>query len=161
MLGFGMRGRSVRSLVLAALLWLAFAAMPALAAEPALAIGGYDPVAYFTQGGATKGDPRYEYVWDDVRYRFASAENRELFKADPARYAPQFPGLCAISLANGVKFEADPQYWLVSDGKLYLFGKAIGPDKFRHGLAENVARANDNWRRVQSGEALVAARPAQ
>lgn len=144
----------------AALVLLAFAAMPS-SAEPTLAIGGYDPVAYFTQDSATKGDPEYEYVWDEDRYHFINAGNRELFKANPERYAPQFPGYCAMSLADGVKVEPNPENWLITDGKLYLFGKPIGPTKFRAKLGENVRRANENWRRLQRGEAPAAADQAQ
>jgi len=62
----------------------------AVAADIPLAIGGYDPVAYFTDGKPTHGLPDFEYQWDEHRYRFASAEHRDLFKADPVRYAPPF-----------------------------------------------------------------------
>ncbi len=55
-----------------------------------LAIKGYDPVAYFTDGKPTHGLPDIEYEWDEHLYRFSSAKHRELFKADPVRYAPQF-----------------------------------------------------------------------
>jgi YHS domain-containing protein len=161
MRGFAKRNGSVCVAALAALALLAFAAKPSQGAEPSLAIGGYDPVAYFTQGSATKGDPNYEYVWDDGRYRFANAQNRELFKARPAQYAPQFPGFCAMSLADGAKVEPNPENWLISDGKLYLFGKSIGPDKFNANLDENVLRANENWRRIRRGEAPAAAAQAQ
>ncbi len=146
---------------LAAIALLVFAAKPSQGAEPSLAIGGYDAVAYFTQGSPRKGDPKYEYVWDDDLYYFASAENRDLFKAHPAQYAPQFPGLCAMSLADGAKVVPNPENWLISDGKLYLFGKSIGPSKFSANLAGNVARANENWRRIQHGEAPAITDQAQ
>src|ERR1700741_1149939 len=94
------------------------------AAENALlAIRGYDPVAYFTDGMPVRGRPDIEYEWDERRYRFSRAEHRELFKADPVRYAPQFAGFCAVALTRGEVDEANPEYWLISDGKLYLFGK--------------------------------------
>ena len=109
-----------------------------------LAIKGYDPVAYFTDGRPRRGLPEIEYEWDEHRYRFARPEHRELFKADPVRYAPQFANFCAMSLAQSEMVEADPEYWLISDGKLYIFGKPIGPELFRKDLADNVARANQN-----------------
>jgi hypothetical protein len=161
MRGFVRRYGSVYVAALAALALLALAAKPSEGAEPSLAIGGYDPVAYFTQGSATKGDPNYEYAWDDARYRFVSAQNRDLFKAHPAQYAPQFPGYCAMSLADGVKVEPNPENWLINDGKLYLFGKSIGPGKFSANLGENVTAANESWRRVRNGEAPAAAGRAQ
>jgi hypothetical protein len=115
------------------------------AAEKApLAIRGYDPVAYFTEGKPVRGLPEYEYEWDEHRYRFLRAEHRELFRADPTRYAPQFANFCAVSLAHGELVEADPQNWLISEGKLYIFGKSIGPELFQKDLAANVARANQN-----------------
>jgi len=147
------RNGAVWLAALAGLVLLASASVPSLGAEPTLAIGGYDPVAYFTQSRAARGDPQYAYDWDDYRYQFVSAEHRQRFKARPEQYAPQFPGYCAMSLADGVKVEPNPENWLISDGKLYLFGKPIGPGKFSSNLGENVARANENWQRVQHGEA--------
>jgi YHS domain-containing protein len=114
------------------------------AAELPLAIRGYDPVAYFTLQRATPGDARFEYSWDEHRWQFASARNRELFKSDPVRYAPQFANFCAVALARGEVLAANPEYWLISDGKLYLFGKAAGPELFRKDPAGSVEKANRN-----------------
>jgi YHS domain-containing protein len=119
------------------------------AAEAPLAIRGYDPVAYFIDGKAARGQPEFEYEWDERRYRFSSAGHRELFKADPERYAPQFANYCAMSLALGEIVEADPENWLISDGKLYIFGKSVGPELFQKNLAANVARANLNRELIQ------------
>ena len=120
-----------------------------VAGDMRLAIKGYDPVAYFTDGMPKRGLPDFEYLWDEYRYHFSSAEHRELFKADPARYAPEFANFCAMSLARGAIVEADPENWLISDGKLYIFGKSIGPELFEKDLAANVARANQNRALVQ------------
>ena len=121
--------------------------MPSFATEAVpLAIKGYDPVAYFTTGSPTRGLPEIEYEWDEHRYRFFRAEHRELFKADPVRYAPQFADFCAVSLARHEIIEADPENWLISDGKLYIFGKPapMGPALFQQDLAANIAKANQN-----------------
>jgi YHS domain-containing protein len=107
-----------------------------------LAIKGFDPVAYFTLAKAVRGRAELELEWDDRRYRFSSATHRERFRADPLRYAPQFPDFCAMSLTRGEVVEADPENWLIADGKLYMFGKPVGPKLFRERLAENVERAN-------------------
>ena len=109
-----------------------------------VAIKGYDPVAYFTLGKPARGKQDISHVWDERRYHFVSSEHRELFKADPVRYAPQFPDFCAMSLARGEIEEANPEYWLISDGKLYMFGKPYGPGLFQKDLARNVATANQN-----------------
>ena len=113
-----------------------------------LAIQGYDPVAYFTLGKPTHGLPEFEYEWDEHRYRFARAEHLELFKADPVRYAPQFAGFCAVALARGDVDEGNPEYWLLSEGKLYLFGKPIGPALFQQDIAGNLVKAEQNRPRI-------------
>ena len=138
------RRNVMRLSLLAAVSPLATSAFAAWGAP--LAIQGYDPVAYFTLGKPTHGLPEFEYEWDEHRYRFARAEHLELFKADPVRYAPQFAGFCAVALARGEIDEGNPEYWLLSEGKLYLFGKPIGPELFRQNYAANVAKAEDhNW----------------
>jgi hypothetical protein len=109
-----------------------------------LAIKGYDPVAYFTLGEPTQGSVVLEYEWDEHRYRFSRPEHRELFKADPAHYAPQFAQFCAMALSKGELVEANPKFWLVSDGHLYIFGKPEGPALFKQELEANVAKANKN-----------------
>jgi hypothetical protein len=123
------------------------ASIPSAAVEAVpLAIKGYDPVAYFTIGSPVRGLPEIEYEWDEHRYRFARAEHRELFKADPVRYAPQFANFCAMALSKGELVEADPENWLISDGKLYVFGKPTpaGPALFQQDLAGSIAKANEN-----------------
>jgi hypothetical protein len=109
-----------------------------------LAIKGYDPVAYFTLGKAVAGSPSLEFEWDEHRYRFSRPEHREMFKATPERYAPQFTNVCAMALALGKIVEADPESWLISDGKLYVFGGPAGREMFQQTLAENIAKANRN-----------------
>jgi hypothetical protein len=118
----------------------------AAAQEVPLAIKGYDPVAYFTEGKPTRGLPEIEYEWDEHRYHFSNEKHRELFKADPVRYAPQFGNFCAMALSRGEIVVANPENWLISDGKLYIFGKAapFGPVLFQQDLAANIAKANEN-----------------
>ena len=57
-----------------------------------VAIKGYDTVAYFTEGRAVKGQSKFSYSWNDAEWYFASAENRDLFKASPEDYAPKYGG---------------------------------------------------------------------
>ncbi len=92
------------------------------------------------------GVPALEYEWDEHLWHFSSAEHLKLFKADPVRYAPQFGNFCAMALSKGEIVVADPKNWLVSDGKLYVFGKPApaGPALFQQSLAENIAKANQN-----------------
>jgi hypothetical protein len=90
----------------------------------ALALKGYDPVAYFVDGKPVKGSPAHQHDWDDARYQFSSAKHRATIVADPERYAPQFGALCATGLSKGKQIEADPKIWRIVDGRLYIFSSA-------------------------------------
>ena len=110
---------------------------------------GHDPVAYFTVGRPVKGVAEFKYDWDGERYLFANALNRDKFAADPDRYAPRFGGYCTGSMARGVRAEADPEAWIIADGKLYVFGATKFSDiakKDRPWLTEKVAAAGEQWR---------------
>src|SRR6266436_1823661 len=100
----------------ATLLALLLAAPTARGSETRLAISGYDPVAYFTDGKPVPGLTEFEYVWHDARWRFASAGHRDLFVGDPNHYAPQYDGYCAmgvsgVSFAPAHKDTVDPEAW--------------------------------------------------
>ncbi len=84
------------------------------------AVHGYDVVAYFTVSAPTEGDDRFTAEHQGAQYRFASAENRDRFNGDPAKYAPQYGGFCAFGASVGRKFDGDPHAWRIIDGKLYL-----------------------------------------
>ena len=86
-----------------------------------VAIEGYDPVAYFTEGKAHKGSADITTEWEGVIWQFASAENRDLFVNDPTAYAPQFGGLCTEGVAFGeITVNLVPESFAIVDGKLYL-----------------------------------------
>jgi hypothetical protein len=106
-----------------------------------IAIRGYDTVAYFTLARPTQGLPAHPFEWDESRYLFASAAHLDLFRAEPARYAPHFANYCAMALTRGELDEPNPEYWLVSEGRLFLFGKPLGPALFQAALSENLERA--------------------
>jgi YHS domain-containing protein len=57
-----------------------------------VAIKGYDPVAYHTKNRAVKGKRTFAHNWNDAKWYFASAANRDLFVSNPERYAPQYGG---------------------------------------------------------------------
>ena len=116
-----------------------------------LVLKGYDPVAYFTEGKPVPGKPEFEAVFDEARYRFASAQHLEQFKADPDHYAPQYAGSCASAMAAGYKVEAEPENWLIIDGKLFVFAGPGGPDKMRANTAEVIAKGRENWKTLDKG----------
>ena len=133
-----------------ALVISAAVSLPALADNIRLVIKGYDPVAYFTEGKPTKGDPKYAYDFDEGRYYFSSPKHRDMFKNDPDKYAPQFGGYCTGSMSRGVRNEGDPEGWVISDGKLYMFGNgAQGREtalKDPNYLPARLPAAAQNWK---------------
>lgn len=118
---------------------------------PAERVGlkGYDPVAYFTLSTPTPGIPDYEYTYEGVRYLFATARHRDLFKANPDKYAPQFGGSCANNMANGVRRESDPTIWAIINGNLYVFAGAAGADRFRKEASTASVKAASNWKTLK------------
>ena len=87
-----------------------------------IGIKGYDPVAYFTEHKAIKGNKGLSVFYKGVIYNFSSVANKELFKAGPSKYEPEYGGWCAYSMGkNGEKVSVDPETFKITDGKLYLF----------------------------------------
>jgi len=114
-----------------------------------LALKGYDPVAYFEDGKAMKGDARYSYNFDDATYNFRSAAYRAKFAAAPERYAPQYNAFCAGGVSKGYKAEPDPEAWLIANDKLYVFQFKDRVPEFRKRIAEVAAKADTNWPTVK------------
>lgn len=110
-----------------------------------LAVGGFDSVAYFTEGRPVKGDRQYTLQHAGAEWRFASAAHRDAFAAAPERYAPQYGGYCAWAVAQGYTASGDPQYWKVVDGKLYLNYDAGVQKKWEQDIPGFIARGNQNW----------------
>ena len=138
-----------RSSLLCLGLVLAAAGIPcslAQAQERSLAIDGYDPVAYFTERRPAQGKADISFDWDDRRYRFATARNRETFAANPDRYEPQFAGFCSSGVAAGKRIKADPALWRIVDGKLYLFSKPVASEE---ALDKTVVAAQAKWKSLK------------
>ena len=85
-----------------------------------VAIRGYDPVAYFLDGKPVKGSAQFVHTWMGAKWQFASQDHLDRFKAEPAKYAPQYGGYCAYGVASGYLVKIEPEQWAVIDGKLYL-----------------------------------------
>jgi hypothetical protein len=110
-----------------------------------VAIEGYDPVAYFTEGKARQGSADITTEWEDVTWQFASAENRDLFIKDPAAYAPQFGGLCTEGVAYGeITVNLSPEVFEIVDGKLYMNSATYWVD-----LKTNLPVAQTKWDKVR------------
>ena len=114
-----------------------------------VALKGYDPVAYFTDGKAQQGSAEFTFAFDDTTYWFKSAEHRAKFAADPEHYAPQFDGFCAVQLSRGRKVEADPEVWTINNGKLYLFSGKRGLPIFNEHPIDVAERAGENLKQLR------------
>jgi YHS domain-containing protein len=113
--------------------------------ETGVAIQGYDPVAFFTDGKPVKGDRKFLLKHDGAVYFFASKAHKDLFKADPAKYTPEFGGYCAYGVSRNKLVEIDVDAFQIVDGKLLLqYSKGIRDD-FNEDARGNLARANANW----------------
>ncbi len=119
-----------------------------LAGAP-LAIHGYDPVAYFSEGRAVRGRSEHIVAHGGAAYQFASAENKARFEKEPQRYLPQFGGFCAYGVALGAKFDGDPEVFRLVDGKLYLNLNPGIQKKWEEDLKANLQKADQNWVKVR------------
>lgn len=118
-----------------------------------LAIEGYDPVAYFPEGGGKplKGSDKISVTHKGVVYRFASEANKALFLKTPDRFEPQYGGWCAYAMAQGEKVEIDPKSFKITDGKLHLFYKSFFNDTREKWIKDEAAlatKANSNWKSI-------------
>jgi enamine deaminase RidA (YjgF/YER057c/UK114 family) len=132
---------------------MAFLASAAWGDEPRLSIGGYDPVAYFTDGKPVQGKPEFEYLWHRLRWRFVSGEHRDLFTRDPKHYAPQYDGYCAMGTSEDDaaqhKDTVDPEAWAIVDGKLYLTHNRYAMQVWRENAKEHILKADQDWEVVK------------
>lgn len=142
---------SVRRFVLAFVATL-FAVNPALALDPVnstgpnhLAIRGTDTTAYFRKGGPEQGRKGHVVEWKGATWRFGSASEAALFRANPTAYAPQFGAYCTGGLSQRHVVEGKPQHWRIYKGKLYLFHRAIGASRFSKDPAATIRKAQAYW----------------
>ncbi len=119
--------------------------VPAVNAPDGLALKGYDPVAYFTDGQPTKGADQYSFRWKGAAYRFATAENLQRFKADPEKYLPQYGGYCAYAMSIDRIADIDPSKWAIVAGKLYLNNNLFSQTLWSLNKSGNIASADRNW----------------
>ncbi|MEO0343173.1 MAG: YHS domain-containing (seleno)protein [Pseudomonadota bacterium] len=131
-----------------------FTAFPAFAqkapvfAPEGMAIRGYDPVAYFAEDGPVKGSVEFTSTFDGATFQFASSQNKDLFDADPAKYAPQYGGYCAYAVSRGYTADTDPEAWSIHDDKLYLnFNKSVRT-LWAAQKTKNIEAADMNWPNV-------------
>ena len=109
------------------------------------AIRGYDPVAYFTVGKPVRGSNQFTSKWQGATFKFSSAENLALFKAEPTAYAPQYGGYCAFAVSKGATAGTVPDAWSIVDGKLYLNYSLNVRNRWSKDVPGNIKAADRNW----------------
>lgn len=110
-----------------------------------VAVKGYDVIAYFEKGQPVKGSARFAHSWNGSVWQFESERTRNLFAANPAKYAPQFGGYCAWAVSNNYTADIDPEAWKIVDGKLYLnYSKSV-QKKWEADLYKRIGDGDRNW----------------
>jgi YHS domain-containing protein len=110
-----------------------------------IGIQGYDPVAYFTDHSAVRGDAKFVSEYNGVKYQFASAEHKALFAKAPATYEPLFGGFCAYGASQNHKAPAQPQAWSIVEGRLVLNYDLDIRETFSKDTKGYLGKANQNW----------------
>lgn len=119
-----------------------------LGSSDGVAIRGYDPVAYFRDGGPRPGKPEFSVRHGGAVWRFASAEHKALFEADPERYLPAYGGFCAYGTSRGYLVKIEPEAWSIVDGRLYLNYDLGVRETWARRTKTYIARADGNWPRL-------------
>lgn len=109
------------------------------------AVGGYDPVAYFTESKPVQGKKKYSTEYMGAEWYFSSNENKNLFTANPGKYAPQYGGYCAWAIANNSFAKGDPNQWSIVDDKLYLNYDAKIKSQWSKDSAAFIVKGDTNW----------------
>lgn len=133
------------ALLCAAALYAGSPVDPVNKSRRGLALKGYDPVAYFTDSRPLKGSADSSYEWMGATWWFANSVNRDLFRTNPEKYAPQFGGYCAWAVSNGYTADIDPEAFRIIDGRLYLNYNKDVQKKWEAAIAQRIEDANRNW----------------
>jgi YHS domain-containing protein len=110
-----------------------------------VALGGYDPVTYFTEGQPRKGNKTIEATFNGALYHFASQENRATFEKDPTKYTPAYGGFCGYAASVGKVRPANPLIWSIVDGQLIVQHTRGADELWRKDVAGNKVKADKYW----------------
>lgn len=123
------------------------ASVPPIATNPetGVAMEGYDPVGYFTVGEATKGDEKFQAEYQGATFHFTSEDNRELFVANPERFAPAYGGYCTKTVAQGALTPASPLSWTIHGDRLFLTRSPEAGESFQQTRIETISAGDKYW----------------
>ena len=112
-------------------------------------LAGHDAVAYQTENQAVLGSADYTAVYNGAIYRFASANNRDLFNKNPEKYAPMYGGYCAYGMTFGKKFDVDGKAFKIVNGKLYVNKNLDVYNTWKKDIPGNIKKADAEWPKVK------------
>lgn len=114
-----------------------------------VAVGGTDVVAYHTVGQPTQGSSQFTAEYQGATWQFASAAHRDLFAANPSKYAPAYGGWCSAGASKGKKVATKPELWTIVDGQLYLNSSEAAHTKLFLADPQTVIRKGEgNWKTI-------------
>jgi YHS domain-containing protein len=117
---------------------------------------GADVVAYFVDNKYQQGLPQFSSRYEDISFRFASAEHKALFDKQPGKYLPEFGGYCANGIVYGIPWGGDADTWKMINGKLYIFGGQASKDAFEIDEKKNLTLAESYWKdEVAGGNSFI------
>ncbi len=116
-------------------------------------LNGYDPVAYFPEGGGapTLGLVENSLDYMGVTYFFSTAENRNLFLTNPNKYEPTYGQWCAYAMASGAYVKINPLHYTISGNRLHFFVSKRAKANFDADVAGHEENADMHWKNL-SGE---------
>ncbi len=146
--------RIVKYLVVSFFMFSSFQSLAVFAAEEpgpfqssflGTAAEGYDVVSYFNAGKAIEGNSDLEHKWRGVNWHFSSKANRDAFRENPEKFAPQYGGYCAYAVSQGYTASIDPEAWTIMSGKLYLNYSKNVQSLWEKKIPEYIDAANGHW----------------
>lgn len=116
-----------------------------------VAIKGYDPVAYFTEGKPVRGVKEFTHEWRGAKWQFSTADNLQAFIKEPERFAPQYGGYCAYAVSEGYTADISPDAWRIVDHRLYLNYSKKVQKTWEQNIQQRIEQANKNWPSLRDG----------
>ncbi len=119
--------------------------------QSGLAMNGYDPVSYFTDGTPLFGRPEQEARHAGVIWRFRNEGNKAAFLDNPEVYMPRYGGYDPIALGRGIAVTGNPLLWALAGERLYFFHNEAARARFIADPSEAILHADNKWPTVVSG----------
>jgi YHS domain-containing protein len=114
---------------------------------------GYDPVAYFTDKDAIKGNAQFFARYNGGTYWFVSQAHADMFKEHPEMFAPLYGSFCGYAMAFARRRPVNPEYWNIVDGHLILQHSKGAWELFNKDIPKFKMQADEQWPPIQKENA--------